>query len=167
MPGNLRPSQRAPLLALGFVGLLLGVTAGLARLGYRMPDVSSGASAWQVTLMIGAFCGVVIALERAVAIGRYVAYLGPLLGGLGSLAIAFGKPAAGAWLLLAGSVVLLGASLDVFRRQRALFTLTLALGAACWVVGNLAWALGAEVFGVVTWWLAIHLRAMPQQRLEM
>jgi hypothetical protein len=167
MAGDLRPSQRAPLLALGFVGLLLGVTAGLARLGYRMPDVSSGASAWHGPLMIGGFFGVVIALERAVAIGRYVAYLGPLLGGLGSLAIAFGKPVAGAWLLLAGSVVLLGASLDVCRRQRALFTLTLALGAACWVVGNLAWALGTEVFGVVPWWLAFLILTIAGERLEL
>src|SRR4029079_19489922 len=167
MAGDLLPLQRAPLLALGFIGLLLGVTAGLGRLGYQMPDVSSGASAFPGPLMIGGFFGVVIALERAVAIGRYVAYLGPFLGGLGSVAIAISEPVAAACLVCAGSVVLLGASRDVFRRQRALFTLTLVLGAACWVVGNLAWALGAAVFDVVTWWLAIHLRAMPQQRLEM
>ena len=167
MAGDLRPRQRAPLLALGFVGLLLGVTAGLARLGYRMPDVSSAASAWHGPLMIGGFFGVVIALERAVAIGRYVAYLGPLLGGLGSVAIAIGEPAVGAWLLFGGSVVLLGASIDVFRRQRALFTLTLALGAACWVVGNLAWALGAAVFDVVTWWLAFLILTIAGERLEL
>ncbi len=101
------------------------------------------------------------------AIGRYVAYLGPLLGGLGSVAIAIGEPAVGAWLLFAGSVVLLGASIDVFRRQRALFTLTLALGAACWVVGNLAWALGAAVFGVVTWWLAFLILTIAGERLEL
>ena len=118
MGGDLRPPQRAPLLALGFIGLLLGVTAGLARLGYRMPEVSAAASAWHGPLMIGGFFGVVIALERAVAIGHYVAYLGPLFGGLGSLAIAIGEPAAGAWLLVVGSVVLLGASIDVLRRQQ-------------------------------------------------
>ena len=167
MAGDLRPTQRAPLLVLGFVGLLLGVTAGLARLGYRMPDVSVAASAWHGPLMIGGFFGVVIALERAVAIGRHVAYLGPLLGGLGSVAIALGEPGAGAWLLFAGSVVLLGASIDVLRRQRALFTLTLVLGAACWVVGNLAWALGATVFGVVTWWLAFLILTIAGERLEL
>ena len=167
MAGDLRPSQRAPLLALGFVGLLLGVTAGLARLGYPMPDVSSAASAWHGPLMIGGFFGVVIALERAVAIGGYAAYLGPLLGGLGSLAIAAGEPAFGAWLLFGASAVLLGASVDVFRRQRALFTLTLVLGAACWVVGNLAWALGATVFGVVTWWLAFLILTIAGERLEL
>ena len=122
MAGDLRPPQRAPLLALGFVGLLLGVTAGLARLGYRMPDISSAASAWHGPLMIGGFFGVVIALERAVAIGRYVAYLGPLLGGCGSLAIAAGRPMAGAWLLFAGSVVLLGASIDVVSPERGVAT---------------------------------------------
>ena len=167
MARDLRPPQRAPLLALGFIGLLLGVTAGLARLGYRMPDVSSAASAFHGPLMIGGFFGVVIAIERAVAIGRYVAYLGPLFGGLGSVAIAIGEPAAGAWLLFAGSVVLLGASIDVLRRQRALFTLTLVLGAACWVVGNLAWALGAAVFGVVTWWLAFLILTIAGERLEL
>jgi hypothetical protein len=167
MAGDLRPTQRAPLLVLGFVGLLLGVTAGLARLGYRMPEVSVAASAWHGPLMIGGFFGVVIALERAVAIGRHVAYLGPLLGGLGSVAIALGEPGAGAWLLLAGSAVLLGASIDVLRRQRALFTLTLVLGAACWVVGNLAWALGATVFGVVTWWLAFLILTIAGERLEL
>jgi len=167
MAGDLRPPQRAPLLALAFFGLLLGVTAGLARLGYRMPAVSSAASAWHGPLMIGGFFGVVIALERAVAIGRYVAYLGPLLGGLGSVAIAAGEPVAGGWLLFGGSVVLLGASLDVYRRQRALFTLTLALGAACWAIGNLAWALGAAVFGVVAWWLAFLILTIAGERLEL
>jgi hypothetical protein len=167
MAGDLRPPQRAPLLALGFIGLLLGVTAGLARLGYRMPEISAAASAWHGPLMIGGFFGVVIALERAVAIGRYVAYLGPLCGGLGTFAIAAGEHVAGAWLLFAGSVVLLGASIDVLRRQRALFTLTLVLGAACWVVGNLAWALGAAVFGVVTWWLAFLILTIAGERLEL
>jgi hypothetical protein len=167
MAGDLRPPQRAPLLALGFIGLLLGVTAGLARLGYRMPDISTAVSAWHGPLMIGGFFGVVIALERAVAIGRYVAYLGPLFGGLGTFAIAAGENAVGAWLLFTGSVVLLGASIDVLRRQRALFTLTLVLGAACWVVGNLAWALGGAVFGVVTWWLAFLILTIAGERLEL
>src|SRR4029079_3083004 len=96
MAGDLLPLQRAPLLALGFIGLLLGVTAGLGRLGYQMPDVSSGASAFPGPLMIGGFFGVVIALERAVAIGRYVAYLGPFLGGLGRVAITISQPCGGA-----------------------------------------------------------------------
>jgi hypothetical protein len=165
--GDLRPLQRAPLLVLGFIGLLIGVTAGLARLGYRMPDIATVASAWHGPLMIGGFFGVVIALERAVAIGRYWAYLGPLLGGAGSVAIAAGRPSSGAWLLFAGSIVLVAASIDVGRRQPALFTSTLAIAAACWSVGNLAWALGAVVFDVVPWWLAFLILTIAGERLEL
>jgi hypothetical protein len=167
MADDLRPVQRAPLLVLGFVGLVIGVAAGLARLGYSMPDLATAASAWHGPLMIGGFFGVVIALERAVAIGRYWAYVAPLLGGLGSVAIIAGEPSAGAWLLFGGGTVLVAASLDVFRRQRALFTGTLALGAACWAAGNLAWALGFAVFDVVTWWLAFLILTIAGERLEL
>jgi len=167
MAGNLRPRERAPLLALGFVGLLFGVAAGLARMGYRMPDVASTLSAWHGPLMVGGFFGVVIALERAVAIGRYWAYAAPLAGGFATIALVAAAPAVGAWLLAAASAVLVVASIDVVRRQRALFTLTLAIGAACWLAGNVMWALGAPVFDVVAWWLAFLILTIAGERLEL
>ena len=167
MAGNLRPRQRAPLLALGFVGLLFGVAAGLARMGYRMPDVASTLAGWHGPLMVGGFFGVVIALERAVAIGRYWAYVAPLAGGVATIALVAGASAAGAWLLAAASTVLVVASIDVVRRQPALFTLTLAVGAACWLVGNVMWALGAAVFDVVGWWLAFLILTIAGERLEL
>jgi hypothetical protein len=167
MAGDLRPAQRAPLFVLGFVGLVVGVGAGLARLGYAMPAMAAAASAWHGALMVGGFFGVVISLERAVAIGRYWAYLAPLASGLGSIALIVGAPAWAAWLLFAGSTVLLAASADVFRRQRAVFTLTLALGAACWTIGNLMWALGVAIHGVVAWWLAFLILTIGGERLEL
>ena len=167
MAGDLRPLQRAPLLVLGFLGLLIGVGAGLARLGYRVPDVAASAAASHGPLMIGGFFGVVIALERAVAIGRYWAYLGPLLGGLSTVAAIAGAPLGEAWLLAAAGIVFLAASIDVWRRQRALFTLTLALGAACWPVGSLLWAAGLAVHDVVTWWLAFLILTIAGERLEL
>jgi hypothetical protein len=167
MAGNLRPRERAPLLALGFVGLLFGVAAGLARMGYRMPDVASTLSAWHGPLMVGGFFGVVIALERAVAIGRYWAYAAPLAGGFATIALVAAAPAVGAWLLAAASAVLVVASIDVVRRQPALFTLTLAIGAACWLAGNVMWALGAPVFNVVAWWLAFLILTIAGERLEL
>jgi hypothetical protein len=164
---DLRPAQRAPLLVLGFVGLVAGVGAGLARLGYPMPTFAAQASAWHGALMIGAFFGVVIALERAVAIGRPWAYAAPFAGGAGGVAIIAGSVLPGAWLLFAASAVLLAASLDVVRRQRAPFTITLAIGALCWAVGNARFALGALVHGVVTWWLAFLILTIAGERLEL
>lgn len=165
--GDLRPLARVPLLALGFVGLFFGVGAGLARFGFGVPALAASAAAVHGPLMICAFLGVVIALERAVAIGRYWAYAGPLLAGLGGMATIAGAMATGAWLLLAGSIVLLAASIDIFRRQRALFTITLALGAGSWAVGNVLWALGATVHEVVTWWLAFLILTIAAERLEL
>jgi len=165
--GDLRPLQRVPLLVLGFAGLFVGAGAGLARLGWSVPVAVAAAAALHGPLMICGFFGVVIALERAVAIGRYWAYLGPLLAGAGCVAAIAAAPSIAAWFFVAGSLVLLGASIDIFRRQTALFTFTLALGAGCWLVGNALWAAGSTVHDVVPWWLAFLILTIAGERLEL
>jgi len=165
--GGLPAPWRVPLLMLGFVALFVGTGAGLARLGWAMPTLAVSAVPLHGPLMIGAFFGTVIALERAVAIGRGWAYLGPLLAGVGGIAALAGSLAIGAALLLAASGVLLAASLDVWRRQRALFTFTLALGAACWAAGNALWLAGGTVPGSVPWWLAFLVLTIAGERLEL
>jgi len=164
---GLQPLQRAPLLILGFAGLVVGVGAGLARLGWSLPDIMTTAAALHGPLMICGFFGVVIALERAVAIGRNWAYLGPLVAGIGCVAAITGAVSIAAWFFVAGSLVLLAASVDIFRRQTALFTFTLALGALCWLVGNALWAAGAAVHAAVPWWLAFLILTIGAERLEL
>ncbi|MCO5105901.1 MAG: hypothetical protein M9907_02340 [Burkholderiaceae bacterium] len=156
-----------PLLVLGFLGLVVGAGAGLARLGWAVPALAASAAALHGPLMICGFFGVVISLERAVAIGRYWAYLGPLLAGIGSATTVFGAGALAPWFFLGGGIVLLAASLDVYRRQTALFTFTLALGAACWPVGVALWATGTSVHEVVGWWLAFLILTIAGERLEL
>jgi len=158
---------RVPLLALGFIALFAGVAAGLARLGVEVPQAAASLAMQHGPLMIGGFFGVVIALERAVALGRAWAYAGPLLGGIGAVCAIAGAPRFAPWLLLAASVVLLAATADVFRRQRAMFTFTLVLGALAWVGGNALWATGAQVHDVVAWWLAFLILTIAGERLEL
>ena len=165
--GGLPPRWRVPLLILGFVGLIVGTGAGLARLGWAVPATAAAASGLHGPLMICGFFGVVISLERAVAIGRLWAYAAPLCAGLAGLATVAGASAIGAWLFLAGSLVFLAASADVFRRQAALFTFTLGLGALCWVVGNALWALASPVHEIVGWWLAFLILTIAGERLEL
>lgn len=164
---GLPPPWRVPLLILGFIALFVGAGAGLARLGWSMPAVAASAAALHGPLMICGFFGVVISLERAVAIGRYWAYAGPLLAGAGGLSTVFGANGLAVWLFLGGGLVLLAGSLDIFRRQRALFTFTLALGAACWPIGIALWAAGAAVHEIVTWWLAFLILTIAGERLEL
>jgi hypothetical protein len=166
-PGDLRPLLRVPFLGIGFAGLLVGAGAGLARLGWSVPAAPAAVTSLHGALMVCGFFGVVISLERAVAIGRYWAYLGPLLGGAGCVAAIAGLSLIAAGFFVAASLVLLAASIDIFRRQTALFTFTLALGAACWSVGNGLWAAGASVHDVVTWWLAFLILTIAGERLEL
>ena len=164
---GLPPPWRLPLLMLGFLGLIVGAGAGLARLGWSVPALAGSAAALHGPLMICGFFGVVISLERAVAIGRYWAYLGPLLAGIGSAATVAGATGLAPWFFLGGGIVLLAASLDVFRRQTALFTFTLAVGAACWPIGVGLWAAGAAVHEVVAWWLGFLILTIAGERLEL
>jgi hypothetical protein len=164
---GLPPPWRVPFLMLAFVALFVGVGAGLARLGWSMPAMSVAAVALHGPLMVCGFFGVVIALERAVAIGRGWAYLGPLLAGLGGASAVMGAASIAAGFFLAGSLVLLAASVDVWRRQTALFTFTLGVGAACWSVGNALWLAGWTVHEIVPWWLAFLVLTIAGERLEL
>ena len=102
---TLPPRARLPLLAFGFVALVVGVAAGLARLGAAVPVFAATSAPLHGPLMVCGFFGVVIALERAVALDRLWAYLGPLLAALGVATLLSGHAATATWLFLAGSAV--------------------------------------------------------------
>ena len=60
------PRWRLPLLVLGFFSLAFGVAGGLARLEPSL-GVAGNAIAFHGPLMVSAFFGTVISLERAAA----------------------------------------------------------------------------------------------------
>lgn len=165
---DVRPPWRVPLLILGFASLIVGVGAGLLRLGWSVPQPAAALAAFHGPLMVSGFFGTVISLERAVALARRWAYLGPLAAGAGGLALILGAAPALAQVLLAlGSAVLLAGSVSVFLRQRALFTFTLAAGAASWLTGNLLWLGGFSVYEVVPWWAGFLVLTIAGERLEL
>jgi hypothetical protein len=165
---DIRPPWRIPLLVLGFASLIIGVGAGLLRLGWAVPLPATELAAFHGPLMISGFFGTVISLERAVALAQRWAYLGPLSAGAGGFSLILGAPPGAAQiLLLLGSAVLLAGSVSVFLRQRALFTFTLAAGAGCWLLGNALWLAGQSVFAVVPWWAGFLVLTIAGERLEL
>lgn len=158
---------RLPLLLLGAVALVAGTAAGLARLAWPMPAALAEAAALHGPLMTCGFFGVVIALERAVALGKAWAYGAPLLAGLGNAAALHGLSAATPWLYGVGTLVLLAATLQVWQRQRAMFTFTLVLATACAVAGCALWALGRPIAEAAWWWLAFLVLTIAGERLEL
>jgi hypothetical protein len=158
---------RVPLLVLGFVGLVTATAAGLARLGWPF---ASAAGAWagvHAPLMLCGFFGVVISLERAVALGRRWAFAVPLAAGLGSAALLMGQLGTATMLYTAAGIGLLAASLAIVQRQRAVFTWTIALGAACWAIGNGLWAWRGDLHGAVPWWLGFLVLTIAGERLDL
>ncbi|MCU0804421.1 MAG: hypothetical protein MUF79_04935 [Burkholderiales bacterium] len=164
MPRDVSPPWRIPLLILAFASLAAGTTAGLARLGwgFAAPAAAHG------PLMITAFFGTVISLERAVAIGARWAYLGPLASGLGGIALATGVGSAYALPLAAvGSLVLFAATLSLFARQKTLFMFTLLLATLAWFVASLLRVDGREVWQVTPWWIGFLVLTIAGERLEL
>ena len=165
---DLRPLGRLPLLFLGMLALVVGTLAGLARLGWAVPGPAAAQAGVHGVLMIAAFFGTVISLERAVALGRLWAYLGPAGAGLGGLALIAGVPLpVGAGLLVLGAAVLVAGSVVVLHRLTAPFTLVLAGGAAAWLVGNSLLLVTGDPTAAVPWWLAFLVLTIAGERLEL
>jgi len=152
---------RATLLLLAVVSLGLGMAGGLARLT-PLP-VSISTLALHGPLMVSAFFGTLISLERAVALGRAWAYAAPLCAGLAGLLLALGLPREGFALMVAAAAVLFAASIAGWRRQPGVATATPAGGALAWLVGNLSLLAG---FPAVPWWIAFLTLTIAGERLE-
>lgn len=166
---NLPPRWRLPLLAMGMACLLLGVFGGLARLAVELPAFGRQQAGSHGALMLAGFFGVVISLERAVALHRPWPYLAPLGAGLGGIALFLpGLPPQLAPLLfcLAGGVFV-AASFTVYRRLPRLFTLTLLLGACAWLTGNLLWLAVGDIGHAIYLWMSFLVLTIAGERLEL
>lgn len=158
---------RVPLLAGGAVALVLGVGTGLQRLGWDSFSGVADLAELHGPLMVCGFFGTVISIERAVALGRNWAYLGPLAAVLASIAAFTAMPlllVQAGWI--AAGVILSVASAIIAWRHRGLSTGTLFLGAAAWAVGTAAWTAGAPIQHVVLWWISFLVLTIAAERLE-
>ncbi len=165
-----RPVPRKPMrlrfvvLGIGALALLLGLLTGLARRGLAL--VTPVANDLHGALMICGFFGTLISLERAVALGRWWAYGAPAVSATGALAL-LAAPAPAAVLFLLAGLLLTVDSIMVVVRQRALFTIMLAVAAACWCLGTAAWLASGGIADAVGWWLAFLVLTIASERLEL
>lgn len=159
---------RIPLMALSIAGLLGALWAGLVRIGWAWPVGQPALPLAHGPLMVSGFLGSLIALERAVALGRPWAYLPPAVTGLGGVLLMLGAPVqVGAALITLGSLGLVNVFIHIVRSHPALYTRTMFLGAACWAVGNLFWFFGWPVYHIVSWWSGFLVLTIAGERLEL
>lgn len=154
-----------PFLGLALLGLLAGLWAGLVRIGWQIPT-PSGWAGMHGPLMVSGFLGVLIPLERAVAMRKTWMFAAPALAGLGWVALLIWPPA-GMLLLALAAFVNLGILVSMVRHEPAAHTWTMAGGALAWLAGNLAWLAGQPLYRVVFCWLAFLILTIGGERLEL
>lgn len=159
---------RLPLLFLGMLSLVVGVLAGLARLAVAVPPGAAAQAGGHGALMICAFLGTVISLERAVALARSWSYLAPACAGLGGLAMigGFNPFVAQVLFIAAGSILSIG-SLLILRQEPTLHAATLVLGAISWLAGSLVWTASGAIPHAVPWWMGFLILTIAGERLEL
>lgn len=152
--------------------LVAGIVGGLLRAGVAVP-VPTG-TAWPAQavlahafLMMSAFMGTVIGIERAVAVNHRTAFIAPTLSALAGAALLSAQPSPAAWLAVAAAVAFIAVNLVVVERQRAAHTALLLTGSVAWLVGNLMLALGSQAALVYPWWFSFLVLTIAAERLEM
>lgn len=170
-PGIVLALRVACVLAIASL-LVTGLVGGLLRAGVAVPATEAGAWPGRAVLahaflMIGAFMGTVIGIERAVAVRARLAFAAPAASALSGILMLAGQPQAAAALAVLAAAVFVGVNLVVLARQTAAHTVLLLVGAMAWLVGNLLHALGAQAAIVVPWWFSFLVLTIAAERLEM
>jgi hypothetical protein len=157
-----------PFLFLAILALLAALWAGLMRLGWQLPALTPSLALAHGPLMISGFLGILIPLERAVALKQKWMYLPPLLAGLGWLVtLLLPSPPLGPILLTLASLGGVAILIEITRRETALHTVTMLLGALTWFAGNLLWLFGWQIFQVVFLWQGFLVLTIAGERLEL
>lgn len=160
--------ERVPLLVLGMVALAAGLWSGLARLGWNLSVPRPDWVLLHGPLMVSGFLGTLIALERAVALGRRWGYAVPLSIGIGTVAMLVNAPFVVAPLLwVGGGLGLVAIFSALARRQFAWHIVIMAGGALLWTTGTVLWMSGQPIFQIVFWWAAFLAITIAGERLEL
>lgn len=150
---------------LAAANLLIGLSGGLARLGWPLP---AAALTDHGAVMVCGFFGTVIALERAVALHRLAGLLVPLAAGLGGVAVwGLGQTPVGAALWVFAGLALAGLYLLAGLTRAWSVHLKVELAAALvWAAGVGAWAMGAPLAAQLAW-MAFLVGTIAGERREL
>lgn len=157
---------RVGLLVTSVVLMVTGLWAGVVRLGWALP--AGGLAGLHGPLMVAAFFGTLIALERAVGLNKAWTYVGPVLMALGGVGFLAGVDLRWVQLVLtAGAAFYVAVAAYIYKLQPADFTLVMGLGALALFVGDLHWILGSPPVAASLWWMAFIVFIVAGERLEL
>ena len=158
----------APLMLVAIAALVVGMWAGLARIGWRLPAADGDLMLRHGGLMVVGFVATVIGVERAVAVRTLLSLLAPAFSAAAGLALIAGAqaPVAPLFALVAGAAYC--ANIATLARQHRTLPLHLMLvGAVCLTAAAVEWTAGRGLFRVVPWWMAFLALTIGAERLDL
>ncbi|WP_232539824.1 hypothetical protein [Azohydromonas aeria] len=160
---------RALLAPLLVALLVLSIAGGLLRAGWPVAQgaLVGQAAAQHAALMICAFFGAVVSIERAVALKRRAAFGVPLLCLAGGAALLAGQPEAGALAFAAAALGFVAVNLAIINRHAAPHTVLLLVSALAWLNGCVRLAVGLHDDAMLASWFAFLVITIAAERLEM
>lgn len=166
-PGGAAQRRVAPFMLPAVAALLLGLWAGLARIGWDLPKADEGLMVRHGALMVVGFVATLIAVERAIAVGGLPALAAPALSAATGVALilgAGGRVAPGL-ALAAAAAYALDVAVLLLRHQQPPLGLLFVAG-VCLEVAAVVWWEGGGVRYIVPWWMAFLLLTVAAERLE-
>lgn len=156
-------------LLLGTFSALLGILAGLERMGWNLSPLHLHELApHHGPLFVVGFFVTLMGLERAVAVGARYLYAGPLAAVLSMFALLFGAPS----LFASGLIVLAFLGLTAtygtfFRWMPSTHNALLLAGSTSWLVGGILFLTGSPMARVTYWWLSGFVLIILGERLRL
>lgn len=157
-----------PIFLFTLLALLVGLWAGLIRLGWELPPLVNAVPVYHGALMVSGFVGTLIALERVAALKQRWMFAAPIFSSLGWIAgLLLPGSIAGPALLSLASLFTLFILTVIVRREPKIYTWVMWTGSLCWLAGNLLWTAGFPVSTAVPWWGAFLILTISGERLEL
>lgn len=147
------------------ISLVLGVLAGLFRMGWSIP---LGAVAGEHgALMTGSFLGTLICLERIVALKKKWLYVIPVISGFSLVFFLLGNQMMAMVFLTIGSLGLIYIYIDLIQRFGEYYFYVMMVGAIGWAVGNIIMIINPFYPMAAPWWIVFILLTVFGERLEL
>ena len=147
------------------VSLVLGVLAGLFRMGWSIPIGPLAGE--HGAMMVGSFLGTLICLERIVTMKKTWLYSIPIVSGMSLVFFIMDNQQLAFIFLSAGSLGLIYLYIELISRFKEYYFYIMMIGAIGWAVGNIIMIINPFYPDAVPWWIAFILLTVFGERLEL
>lgn len=159
-------STRLPFLFFAFANLLVGLFAGLVRIGWRW-DASNLASS-HGSIMVGGFLGTLILVEKSLPLKKKYLLILAAVNASSIVWITAGQPGIGIYCLLVGACTLVWTLFQYLRKQIFDLPLVVMFSGSVFLLSGHVLLLATGLYPLaLSWWMAFIVFTIAGERLEL